>query len=292
MTSGFTLSRRLFLQRISACGLLTLSPALRAAVTLASSEARPLLELPRRRLGRTGLHVSTLGLNFANPIPAEVVDYAVDIGINYLDTARRYRQGQGETELAPILERRRAEVVVASKWHRREGAGSAGQVLTSLERSLRALGTDHLDVWLTDSLSRPEQAHIEPWLEAATQARQQGKTRFIGLTAWEGDLPGIVRAAVEAEVYDVVHLRYVPVDFDLAQPAIHAADLGLVAMYVLSAARDGAIADVTTATGRRDAVAWALSDARPACALVETPRLDDVRLFAEGALRAEPRTAS
>lgn len=288
------LTRREFARGLAlgALGLsgLAMLPGAIAAVT----DSLPLIgagSLPRRLLGRTGLRVSTIGLNLANPTPADVIDFAIDLGINYFDTARRYRSGQSETDLAPVLARRRDEMIVASKWHRRLGSDSADEILATLEASLAALGVDHLDVWLNDSVADPEVASHGPWLEACARAREQGKVRFTGLSAWhnvrddwEDNLAAVVEIAVGEGMCDVIHLRHSPALFERIGSLAEGVGAGLMAMYILTSSRDQGVADIETPEGRMESVRWALGDESIAGVLVEAPRIADVQIFAAGAV--------
>jgi aryl-alcohol dehydrogenase-like predicted oxidoreductase len=82
--------------------------------------------IPRRRLGSAGLEVSALGLgclgmsDFYGPADGAaslaVLNHAVDIGVNFLDTADTYGVGRNETLIAQLLKTRRGEVVIATKF--------------------------------------------------------------------------------------------------------------------------------------------------------------------------------
>jgi aryl-alcohol dehydrogenase-like predicted oxidoreductase len=154
-----------------------------------------------RPLGRTGLAVSSLGFGCGNVgglllrgAPAErraAVARALELGINYFDTAPSYGDGQSETTLGAVLRDLSANPYVGTKFmlrdaDRRDVKGAIGR---SLEQSLRRLGRDHVDLfqlhddvggqpgWVT---AREALDDVVPVLE---DLRRQGRIRFWGLTA-------------------------------------------------------------------------------------------------------------
>jgi aryl-alcohol dehydrogenase-like predicted oxidoreductase len=144
-----------------------------------------------RPLGQ--LQVSVVGLgcnNFGGRIDADqtqqVVDAAIDAGINYFDTAESYGNGLSEEYLGRALGRRRPEVVVASKWGHTvnlgegERGGDPVQIRKRLEDSLTRLGTDYIDHY---QLHRPD-PHTPPeeTLGCLAELRDEGKIHEIGCT--------------------------------------------------------------------------------------------------------------
>lgn len=153
-----------------------------------------------RRLGKTGLAVSVVGLgcnNFGRRIDFEetrrVVDAAIDEGITLFDTADRYTPS--EEFLGRILGSKRDDIVLATKfgmdmrgangqdWDAR---GSRRYIRRAVEASLRLLQTDWIDLY---QLHRPDPlTPIEETLSVLTDLVHEGKVRYIGsseLTAWE-----------------------------------------------------------------------------------------------------------
>ena len=153
-----------------------------------------------RRLGRSGLSVSVVGLGCNNlgrrGAPSEdqagtdaVVHAALDAGITLFDVADVYgaEAGQSETMLGKALGSRRDEVVLATKFGMDMGGangpdfgarGSRRYIMTSVEASLRRLGTDHIDLYQfhTPDPSTP----IEETLDALDDLVRAGKVRYIG----------------------------------------------------------------------------------------------------------------
>ncbi|MFF4776374.1 aldo/keto reductase [Microtetraspora fusca] len=164
-----------------------------------------------RRLGDSGLVVSEVGLganNFGRRIDIDatraVVDAALDVGITLIDTADIY--GESEAFLGEVLQGRRDEVVLATKFGGdTQGANgpdwgaraSRRYIRKAVERSLRRLRTDWIDLY---QLHFPDPATpMEETLAALTELVREGKVRYIGssnLAAWQvADSDHIARAA-------------------------------------------------------------------------------------------------
>jgi aryl-alcohol dehydrogenase-like predicted oxidoreductase len=154
-----------------------------------------------RPLGRSGLLVSVVGLgcnNFGGRLDLDgaraVVDAALDAGVTLLDTADVYGgQGGSETILGQLLEGRRDEVVVATKFgmsmggqSERELRGSRRYIRRAVEASLQRLRTDYIDLY---QYHRPDgMTPVAETLEALSELVAEGKVRYIGCSnfaAWE-----------------------------------------------------------------------------------------------------------
>ncbi len=156
------------------------------------------------RLGRTGLRVSRLCLGTMNfgPETAEadafgIMDRALDLGINFLDTANEYGWKKGEGVTEQIIGRwlaqgggRREKVVLATKVYSpmgdwpNESRLSALHIRAACEGSLRRLGTDHLDLYQMHHVDRDA-----PWDEiwqAMELLVQQGKVIYVGSSNFAG----------------------------------------------------------------------------------------------------------
>jgi aryl-alcohol dehydrogenase-like predicted oxidoreductase len=161
-----------------------------------------------KTLGNTGLLVSRLclgtmtfgtGEGFFKQIGqvdqqgvADMVQAALNAGINFFDTADVYQGGQSEMLLAEVLENLdipRHEVVIATKVYGRVGEGrndvgaSRGHILDAVDASLRRLRTDYIDLYqihASDYLTP-----LEETLRALETLLQQGKVRYIGVSNWE-----------------------------------------------------------------------------------------------------------
>lgn len=161
--------------------------------------------LPTTLLGRTGLRVTRLGIGGGYCQTADGYRAALDCGVNYLDTARSYRGGEDERVIGEALVGRRERVVLATKTVKR----TAAEAREELEASLRLLRTDYVDVWQLHYVNTPqileEVLSTGGAMEAALRARQEGLTRFLGVTGH--DWPSVAQAAATG-LFDVVLCWY------------------------------------------------------------------------------------
>jgi aryl-alcohol dehydrogenase-like predicted oxidoreductase len=148
-----------------------------------------------RSLGNSGLRVSVAGLgcnNFGMRIDydrtVEVLNAAIDAGVNFFDTARMYGGGKSEEFMGEALKGRRDQVIIATKFggptKPNDATGSRQHMMRSVELSLRALQTDYIDLY---QLHYPDPATpIEETLAAMDALVQQGKVRYIGCSNFTG----------------------------------------------------------------------------------------------------------
>jgi aryl-alcohol dehydrogenase-like predicted oxidoreductase len=167
------------------------------------------MKIPRRNLGSQGLEVSAIGLgcmgmsDFYGPSDEatnlRVLNAAVDIGINFLDTADMYGMGANECLLAKVLKTRRDEIVLATKFgnvRSPEGAflginGTPEYVRAACDASLQRLGVDHIDLYYQHRVD-PKVA-IEETVGAMADLVRAGKVLHLGLS--EASAKTIRRAA-------------------------------------------------------------------------------------------------
>ena len=162
-------------------------------------------DLPRATLVRTGLNVTRLGIGGAYCETADGYRAALDCGVNYVDTARVYRNGEDEKVIGQAIRGRRDSLVLATKSGQRDAEGAR----KDLETSLQLLGVDHVDIWQLHHLNAQEEREkaLAPGgaMDAARKAREQGLVRFIGVTGH--DWPQIAKA-VATGLFDTVLCWY------------------------------------------------------------------------------------
>jgi aryl-alcohol dehydrogenase-like predicted oxidoreductase len=173
-----TLNRRELLGGLAAGTLLASVPAEAAAG-----------DIPYRTLGRTGARVSIIGVggsHIGNPDEAtgiRIIRTALDNGINFLDNSWDYHDGDSEMRMGKALgDGYRQKAFLMTKFDGRTKETAAKQI----DESLKRLRTDHLDLLQFHENIRYEDPDrfFAPGgaVEALTDARQAGKTRFIGFT--------------------------------------------------------------------------------------------------------------
>jgi predicted aldo/keto reductase-like oxidoreductase len=174
------------------------------------------MAIPTRILGRTGQNVSILGLGGEGVLrtfgrdkdSCELVNRALDLGITYCESARAY--SGSEVYYGKALGERRKQIFLASKSHNRDKQGA----LTHLHETLMNMHTDHLDLWQVHDVREEEDlARIfgaGGAIEAFIQAKQQGKTRFIGVTGHHD--PSIIRKCIEQFDFDTVLMPVNPAE--------------------------------------------------------------------------------
>ena len=155
-----------------------------------------------RKLGATGVEVSKLTLGammfgaWGNPDHADgirIIHAALDVGINVVDTADVYSQGENEEIVGKALAGRRDEVVLATKFHGKMGDGpnrsgnSRRWIVQEVEASLTRLNTDWIDIYQAHR-SDP-QTDIDETLGALTDLVRQGKVRYLGVSTGHASDP-------------------------------------------------------------------------------------------------------
>jgi predicted aldo/keto reductase-like oxidoreductase len=209
MKKGRKLSRRDFVGTVlGAAAAAGITSALKPLETLADQEHQH--ALPTRPLGRTGHQVGIFSLGGQATLEQSgtaeesvaIINRALDLGVNYIDTAAAYGRGQSERYIGAVMKVRRKEVFLASKTHSRSYSGC----MRLLEESLKNLQTDHLDLWqlhnvrTQDDLNRifaPDGA-----IKALEKARDEGTVRFLGITGHYD--PFVLKKAIQEYPFDTV----------------------------------------------------------------------------------------
>jgi hypothetical protein len=168
--------------------------------------------MPMHNLGRTGFRVGILSLGGQATLEiagreaesAQIINRAIDLGINYIDSAAGYGMGVSELNIGRVIESRRKEVWVTSKTADRTYDGS----MKFLEQTLKNMQTDHLDLWQIHNLQT--QAQLEQIfapngaMKALEAARAQGMANFLGVTGHFE--PNVLAEAIKRFPFDTLLL--------------------------------------------------------------------------------------
>ncbi len=205
-----------------------------------------------RRLGNSGLKVSEVGIganNFGRRVDAEgtaaIIDRALDVGINLIDTANTYGGGRRSEEyIGRALKGKRKDALIATKAAMSMGdgpndSGASRLHLTSeLEISLRTLDTDYVDLYQVHFPD--EDTPIEETMRALDDMVSQGKVRYIGcsnFSAWQ-----VCEAIWTSRTYGLAPFVSVQPPYSMMERAIEAElvpfcreyDVGILPFYPLA----------------------------------------------------------
>jgi predicted aldo/keto reductase-like oxidoreductase len=241
MSSHEKVTRREFLETSGlAVGAAAAMPALPPAV---AKDATAATKLPHRTLGRTGRSVSILAfgcgsrfLMYPEEQASAVLHQAIDSGIDYLDTAVSYGDGESERRVGRVMAARRKDVFLATKIP--GSARTRDAALKEVEASLKRLQTDHIDLVHLHSLGdAADLAKIEASdgaIRALYELREQRVARFIGMTSHTNG--AVMAQAIEHNDLDCVQLAMNPARAarfeELALPAANSKNLGVILMKV------------------------------------------------------------
>jgi aryl-alcohol dehydrogenase-like predicted oxidoreductase len=203
---------------------------------------RIFMDIPKRKLGKTGVEVTILGLGGEGILRTygyekeayALINRAIDLGIGYFESARAY--SGSETYYGSALNERRKEVFLTSKSHARDKSGA----LAHLRETLRNMDTDHLDLWqVHDVRTEGDMEKIfgpDGAMEAFVEAKEKGLTRFIGVTGHHD--PFILRRCIEMHDFDTVLLPVNPAEpafesfLDNVIPLANERGMGIIGMKV------------------------------------------------------------
>ena len=276
MSTHDKISRREFLERSGlAVGAVAAGPAL-----FQTDDAGAAAAMPQRTLGRTGVRVSMLAMGCGSrflQFPADqataVIEKAVGLGINYLDTAADYGKGESETRVGRFLAARRRDVFLATKVP--PSARTRDAALREVDASLKRLQTDRVDLLHLHGLGdEADLAKIEAAdgaLKALYQLREQKVARFIGMSSHADG--AVMAKAIERHDLDCVQMAMNPARAlrfeELALPAANRKNLGVILMKVTGQ-------DKLLGAGRADTAAllryaWSLPISAAVCGM---PKLE------------------
>jgi len=194
--------RRRFLKTVSAVILgAAASPLWKVDYSLATSTKPPSLEY--RTLGKTGLKVTTVSMGVMNCSDIAVVLRAFDLGINFYDTADCYMGGRNEEMVGKAFQGKRDKVYLQTKVH----AHDEKRMRASVERSLRRLRTDYIDVLVWHGHNSTEEVSDREQFDFMGKMKKEGKIRFSGFSSHSRMAP-LLREAANCGYHDVALVSY------------------------------------------------------------------------------------
>jgi predicted aldo/keto reductase-like oxidoreductase len=252
--------------------------AVAPAVLAGSSRATPNApgSLAFRTLGRTGLKVTVVSFGAMLTPEHEVIRAGLDMGMNYVDTARVYLSGRSEEVVGRALKGIRDKVYVATKTR----SDTKKEIMSDVDTSLSKLKTDRIDVIQLHNLRSPDRAFLPEVREALTDLRKQGKVRFFGVTTHTNQaevLNGI--AGDPAKFFDVALVGYnFKSDKTLRDAVAGAAKTGVGIVAMKTQAGGYKTEAMGGVSPHQAALKWVLADPNVTCAI---PGMKDMEMLAE-----------
>ncbi len=230
--------------------------AVTASISVSGAFARGLEEevlgasgIPVRELGKTGHQVSIFSLGGEATIEqssrqeqaVEIINRALDLGVNYIDTAPSYGNGDSEENIGRVMKERREEVFLASKTHGR----SYDETMNLIEQSLQRLQTDYLDLYQLHNVRTDSDLNqifaADGAIKALEELKNEGVIENIGITGHYD--PEILLKGIKEYEFDSILLslnaadvHYRPFQEELLQEALDQ-ELGIIAMKTLARGR-------------------------------------------------------
>lgn len=133
-----------------------------------------------RTLGRTGLRPTVVSFGAMLTPESEVIQTALDHGVNYIDTARKYMDGRNEEIVGRAIKGRRSRLHIATKTL--PTSTSKEDIVRDVEKSLMTLGTDYIDIIQLHNLTGKERVYNADTREGLLKLKKDGKVRFFGVT--------------------------------------------------------------------------------------------------------------
>jgi aryl-alcohol dehydrogenase-like predicted oxidoreductase len=200
-------------------------------------------------LGRTGYKVGLFSLGGQATIEKPgtedesqaIVNRALDLGVNYIDTAASYGRGVSQKHIGMVMKHRRKEAFLATKTHDRSYDGS----MRLLEESLNSLQTDHLNLWQIHNLQTKEQLEQifsrDGAIRALEKARGEGVVMNLGVTGHYE--PNVLIEAVNRFEFDTILMAINAADrhylsfIEHLLPVVQKKKMGTISMKVATRGR-------------------------------------------------------
>ena len=217
-----------------------------AALPPLPANPNTLAAMPTRNLGKTGYKVGIFSLggqaalekanNFDIAVP--IIERALDLGVNYIDTSSIYGGPErwSEQYVGRVMQTRRKDAFLATKTKERTRDGS----LRMIERSLTLLNTDHVDLWQLHDIGLPEDVNAVfgkgGAMEALLQMQEQKVVRFLGVTGHYR--PEALMDAVNRHPFDTILMALNAADAhihsftDQLLPLVVEKQMGIIGMKV------------------------------------------------------------
>ncbi|HPO12868.1 MAG TPA: aldo/keto reductase [Candidatus Hydrogenedentes bacterium] len=205
-------------------------------------------KIPRRKLGKTGVDTPILIMGCCQTLDAAYdkrLHRAYAIGVDHLDTAQMYAEGQSHKTLAPFIKQvgDRKKLFIGSKVFQKGEEGTPEAFKTNIDLCLKDLETDYMDAFYMHIVQHPRLLDPE-FVKMGEELKKAGKIRFFGFSCHHGDsIPTLMNKAAAVGGFDVIMFRYSfrecgDLELNKAIDACHKAGIGLIAIKTLASVPD------------------------------------------------------
>jgi len=208
--------RRNFIKKgIAGVTTLAVAPSILQGSLLADEKKNQ--KIITRKLGNTGLELPVVSMGVMNADNPNLLKAAFDKGIVHFDTAHVYQRGRNEEMVGKVLKNMDRDKFIVStkikgnKFDKESGEWNiktdAEDFVENFETSLARLQMDYVDILYLHARGNREEALEPELLNAMIKLKEQGKTRFIGVSTHRNE-PEVIQAAIDSKVYDLVLTAY------------------------------------------------------------------------------------
>lgn len=205
-------------------------------------------KVPRRPLGKTGADVPILIMGCCqtlDPAYDKRLHRCYQVGIDHIDTAQMYAEGQSHKTIAPFIKQigDRKKLWITSKVFQEGAKGTPDDFKKNLDLCLQDLETDYLDMFLMHIVQASRLLDPE-FIKMGEELKKSGKIRFFGFSCHHADsIPTLMNKAAESGGFDTVMFRYSfrecgDLALNKAIDACHKAGIGLIAIKTLASVPD------------------------------------------------------
>lgn len=220
--------------------------------------------MPRRTLGKTGLKPglfslggeATVQIRSRREDAEKIINRALDLGVNYIDTSPRYGGGGSESNIGEVMAHRRDEVILATKTHDRSYDGT----MRLFEQSLKRLQTDYIDIYQVHNVRTSGDLRgalgNNGAVKAMDELKSQGVIGAVGITGHKD--PELLLRGIQEYDFDTIlmalnaaDIHYRPFQKELLETA-SAKEMGIIAMKVTAVGRifqEGGVSSMDQALG-------------------------------------------
>jgi len=220
------------------------------------------------KLGKSDLEISRIGFGCMSLKGSAsenkiVIEKALELGINYFDTADLYENGENEAKIGSLLKSRRGQVILATKVGNQARADGIGcdwnprksYILSAVEDSLRRLQTDYIDLYQLHGGTKEDP--IDETIEAFEILKKQGKIRYYGISSIR---PNVIREYIKRSNIVSVMMQYSVLDRRPEEECLELLEKNNIGVVTRGSVAQGLLVDKPTKpylSWSPDAVAYA-----------------------------------